>query len=248
MRTKEEYQQAILRRNIFGPANNTPVISARPSPSYNSASDARISVSGKDADERDELKFELVDSAVEGAKLEMEPGSRTARLVVPGQKEGKYNFKIRVWDNGFPSKENFEEVSVAFRDPPPPKEDGPPPPPPPPFEHAKETRITAIVKDKAGDWLVWIKVRTTGDRHKLRVGESFDLDKRTWLVESITPDEAVIRVDNKLLTFQPTDAFVNPRNEVELAPAEAVGAESSETNTSKKTESDAPPKPGTATS
>jgi hypothetical protein len=243
-RTKEQYEQVILRRNIFGPANNTPVVTARPSPSYTSETDAKINVTGKDADERDQLKFELVDSAVEGAKLEFEPGDRNASLIVPGQKEGKYDFKVKVTDNGFPPKENFAEMTVTFKDravvvtP-------PPPPPKPAFVNAKETRITAIVKDSAGDWLVWVKVRTTGDHYKLKVGDSFELDKKKWSVESIASHEAVLRVDNKLLTFHPKDAFVNPRNEVNLSPAEDAGTSGTEaeTTTSKKVESDEPPKP-----
>lgn len=245
--TRDEYLAAVLRRNIFGPANNTPVLSARPSSSYTSEKDAKINFTAKDADERDELLFEIVESSVEGAELQVRDGSRSASLVVPGQKAGKYDFKVKVTDNGFPPKDNFKDITVTFKDRVVSKPK-PPAPPKPPFVNAKETRITAIVRDKAGDWLVWIKVRTTGERYKLKVGESFELDNQKWAVEAIKPEEAVLRVDDKkLLTFQPRDVFVEPRNEVDLAPVSEVGSEV-ETNTSKKIESDEPPKPKSITS
>jgi len=115
-RERDHYKNAILRRNIFGPANNVPTISARPSSSYTSMKDARISVSGKDADARDELSFELVESEVEGAALASTPGKRTAKLTVPGQQAGKYKIKLKVTDSGFPPKENFTELTVTFKD------------------------------------------------------------------------------------------------------------------------------------
>ena len=210
-REEADYKAAILRRNIFGPANNVPTLSARPSSSYTSMKDVRISVTGKDADEQDEQTFELVDGDVEGVKLEASPGKRTAKLTVPGQQAGKYKFKLKVTDSGFPPKENFADVTVTFKDrvvkakPVPPK-----PKPKPEFIHAKETRITGITRLPNGQWQVWIKVRTTGEKHKLAVGESFKLDKHEWTVESIQPHSAVFQVDGKQLKFNDRVTFNEP--------------------------------------
>ncbi len=208
-RDETEYKAGILRRNIFGPANNIPTISARPSSSYTSMSDAKISVTGKDADDQDDLTFELVESDVEGVELETSSGKRTARLVVPGQQAGKYKLKLKVTDSGFPPKESFADVSVTFKDRVV-REREPPPPPRPDFIHAKETRITGITKLPSGDWQVWIKVRTTGQKYKLLVGESFKLDKLEWVVESIQPHSAVFQVDGKQLKFNDRVTFNNP--------------------------------------
>ena len=207
----EEYQLAILRRNIFGPANNTPSISARPSASYTSDTEIKIGVSADDADENDVLNFELVESSVAGAKLvQSEGGERKASLEIPGQKAGEYTFKLVVRDSGFPAKQNEELIKVTFKDR---VVAAPPTPPPvkPKFIHAKETRITGIVKDSTDQWLVWIKVRTTGERFQLKTGESFNLDEKTWTVHAIEPGQAIIQVDNQLLTFRPTDPFDAPR-------------------------------------
>ncbi len=224
-RSPEDYSTAILRRNMFGPANNPPTISGRTSSSYNSLSKANVNVLAKDADAKDLLKMELVESDVEGAELISAEGGRTGKLSIPGQKEGRYKFKIKVTDSGFPPKEGFAEITVPFKDR---KvvEKTPKvvPPPKPPFIHAKETRITGITKLTSGDWQVWIKVRTTGEKYRLAVGDSFKLDQRDWVIKSIQPHAAVIHVDNKLLTFSDRVTFVNPVAEEVL---EAVSEEPS---------------------
>jgi len=208
-RQEADYKAAILRRNIFGPANNVPTVSARASSSYTSMKDVRISVTGKDADDQDELTFELVESDVEGVELVASSGKRTAKLTVPGQQAGKYKLKLKVTDSGFPPKENFADVTVTFKDrvvkAPPPR-----PKPKPDFIHAKETRITGITRLSNGQWQVWVKVRTTGEKYKLLVGDSFKLDKLEWTVESIQPHGAVFQVDGKQLRFNDRVTFNEP--------------------------------------
>ena len=212
-RDKADYRAAILRRNIFGPANNIPTISARPSSSYTSMSDARITVTGKDADDNDKLSFEVVESDVEGAELAASSGKRSTRLTVPGQKAGTYNVKLRVTDSGFPPKESFADVKVTFKDKVVKKKEEPKPKKA--FIHAKETRITGITRLRDGNWQVWIKVRTTGEKYKLLVGESFELDKHDWVVESIQPHSAVFLVDGKQLKFNDRVTFDKPLGEEE---------------------------------
>ena len=213
-RDKADYKTVLLRRNIFGPANNVPTVSARPSSRYYSMSEARVSVTGKDADEKDKLTFELVEGDVEAAKLVPASGKRSARLTVPGQKAGEYHFKLKVTDSGFPPKENFTDVKVTFKDKvvprPKPKEKEKPP-----FIHATETRITGITRLTSGDWQVWIKVRTTGEKYKLLVGDSFKLDKNEWVVESIQPHSAVFLAEGKQLKFKPGGTFDEPLGDEE---------------------------------
>lgn len=244
----DAYRQMVLKRDIFGPPNNTPTLSATPKSSYESETEATISLAAKDADEEDQFSIEIVESQIEGWELDQsESGGRSAKLIVPGQKAGRYKFTAKITDNGFPAKESTEEFTVTFKDkvvatPDPPKK------PDPPFINAKETQITGIVLEKSGDWRVWIKVRTTGDRYKLKVGESFELDDKKWVVEEIKPREAVLRVENKLLTFQPTDRFVNPRKEVTLeVPVTEAEQDTQPQETSVRVESDSAPKPRTST-
>ena len=210
-RSRDDYEQTILRRNIFGPANNTPIVSARPSSSYTSGTDVKIQVSAKDPDENDLLEFQLLDAGVEGATLQQSADSdRSATLSIPGKSAGSYSFKILVSDNGFPPKTSETEFAVNFKDRavPTPR---PPAPPKPKFVHATETRITGIVKDVQDNWIVWIKVRTTGEQFKLKVGESFQLDDKQWTVASVEPNQAVLQVGDRMLTFEPSDPFSTPR-------------------------------------
>lgn len=204
-RSFEDYQSTILRRNIFGPSNNVPTISVRPSSSYTSETDLKIRVTGNDSDSNDELQFELIESSVEGSKLSGGDG-RSAFLEIPGQAAGEYKFKVAVADNGFPPKTNEQEFTVRFKDrvvvkPP------PPPPPKPKFQHATETRITGIVKDVTGNWQVWIKVRTTGERFTLNENETFELDETTWKVSKIEPNQVTFERDDQPVTLRPSVPF-----------------------------------------
>jgi len=207
--TLTEYQAAILRRNLFGPANNTPTISARPSSSYTAGTEVKLRVNGEDADDNDKLKFELVNTEIKDAKLMPDDDGRSAFLSIPGQPEGKYEFTIRVADNGFPSKESEKSFAVIFKERAIPKVEPPKPlpPPKPKFLHAGETRITGIVKDVTDQWIVWIKVRTTGEKFQLKAGESFELDDKQWTIVSVTPDSATIKVDDQQFTRRPTEPF-----------------------------------------
>ena len=209
-RSKDDYQSAIVRRNIFGPANNVPTVTARPSRSYQWMKDARINVTGKDADENDKLTFELVEGDVKEAKLDASPGKRYTKLTVPGQEAGEYKFKIKVTDSGFPPKENFADITVKFGEKPKPKVVETKKPKKPPFVHATETFITGITKLSSGDWQVWIKVQTTGEKYQLFEGESFELDKKEWVVDLIEPHSAVFLVDGKQLKINEGEKFDKP--------------------------------------
>ena len=241
-REAEEYQNKIVHRNIFGPANNSPVLSARPSSSYLEEREIKISVSAKDADETDLLSFELLETGgIEGdAQLvHAKPEDRRAQLVIPAQKPGEYTAKMKVVDNGFPPKEMIIDVPFKVREkpePPPVAKKDPPPPPPPPYKNAKQAIVGSMLRGADGLWEVWIDVRLTGKLHKVKEGESFDVDERTWTIKSIASDKIVINVDDKLLTYFEGDVLSEPRSEEASDPAS--------TNVKK---SDLPPVPTDAT-
>ena len=212
----------VVRRDIFGPPNNEPTVTARPSRSYTSMKDVSVSLSAKDADDEDLLKFEFVscDKPIENVKIVAKEGDRSGKLVIPGQKAGSYNFVVKVLDNGFPAKWTEETVRVVFKDEEP-KVVKPVEKPAPAFLNAKETRITAIVRDRLGDWEVWVNVRTTGERFKLKQGDSFELDKKEWCVDEIRSDDAVFRVENSQFTVGPSEVFFS----AEKTPLESVTEE-----------------------
>jgi hypothetical protein len=216
---------AVVHRDVFGPPNNEPTVTARPSRSYTSMKDVTVTLSAKDADDEDLLKFEFFgDLPIDDMKIVADQGKRSGKVVIPGQKAGSYSFEVMVSDNGFPAKFTKETVKVVFKDDEP-RVVKPVEKPAPAFLNAKETRITAIVRDRLGDWQVWVNVRTTGERLKLKQGDSFELDKKKWVVDEIRADQAVFRVENNRLTVGPSEVFFSAEQIPLDPPAEDVGTQ-----------------------
>lgn len=298
-RKLEDYQQSIVNRNIFGPPNNTPIVSVRPNSSYTSNSEFKIPLKGEDADKDDKLSFSMLNSGIDRAKLEPREGTRDAYLVIPATPAGSYTFKIGIKDSGFPAKESYAEFKVAVADPPNKKPsvlaklENPYPPDRSmeivlegtdgnekdvlefrivegvegaeivkenqadrnpilrvpgldvgkyqfkisvsdgqesandklveksfeievvrKFTHLDETRITSIVRETTGDWSVNVRIRTAGQRFKLKEGESFEVESQTWKVEKIEPHQVVFLVGQQRMTLKPGIAFSAP-NRVE---------------------------------
>lgn len=229
-----EMATAVVHRDVFGPPNNEPTVSAKPARSYTSMKDISVSLSGKDADADDVLKFEFSgDLPIDDMKIDAKEGSRSARIIIPGQKAGTYSFDVIVSDNGFPAKWTKESVRVVFKDDEP-RVVKPVEKPAPAFLNAKETRITAIVRDRFGDWQVWVKVRTTGERFKLKEGESFELDNKNWVVSEIRSNQAVFLVENNQFTIAPSDVFFNAT----MIPIELPAEESREPDADSEVEAE----------
>ena len=205
--TADDYRNAIVNRNIFGPANNSPTLTVSNNGNYYSDKDLKIKISGKDADNNQNLIFSLVDPQIESATLEQKnPSDKRVYLKAPPQPAGNYTFKVRVTDDGFPPKSFEQEFKITVKE----KVASKTPtkkPTKPDFKNSKETRITAIVKDRSGAWEVWINVRLKGEKHKLKVGQSFKLDGEKWEVTSIKPNRATFTVDGATKTFGRNQAF-----------------------------------------
>ena len=205
--TADDYRNAIVNRNIFGPANNSPTLTVSNNGSYYSDKDLKIKISAKDADQNQNLLFSFVDSPIESATLDQKnPSDKRVHLKAPPQPAGDYTFKVRVTDDGFPPKSFEQEFKITVKE----KVASKTPtkkPTKPDFKNSKETRITAIVKDRSGTWEVWINVRLKGEKHKLKVGQSFKLDGAKWEVTSIKPNRATFTVDGATKTFGRNQAF-----------------------------------------
>ena len=292
----EEYNQKIIYRNIFGPANNSPTVKASPNSKYYPDGDIAFRVSGDDADEADQLTFELVDCKIEGAQLVGESGERTAQFKAPPQAIGDYKFQVKVTDNGNPPKSFVKDVSVAVVKRPNAKpgislsssalkiEEGQPVEiefkgtdadkddalnfelvssevkglkiedlgdrkwklmgpeldegsydfklkvvdnadepkdysksytlkiVPPKFLNASKTQITGILGSPARP-MCWIYVRPTDEFHKLRIGDTFKVDRKEWKVEKIDLENLSVWLlhENQLKLYEPDDFLVSPR-------------------------------------
>ena len=211
--TMETALNTIVRRDVFGAANNLPSLKINKSTSYTSGKPVSVRLTASDADEEDILSMELVESDITEAKLEVDgDDSAKGKLTIPGQSAGKYKFLVRVVDDGLPMKSTEEEIQITFRDPTKPRPPAPEPPPKPPVEMAIETRITGNLKNADGSWSVLIKSRMDGQSYRLSKGESFTLDDRDWQVNNITRDDATFLVDGQDVRVRRGEAF----SEVEL--------------------------------
>ena len=204
----EYYDNQIVTRNVFGPANNIPTMSLSKTRSATAGSDISFTLSGSDADKEDLLKFELLEGPIEGAKLSQSSAkSRSAKFECPAMEPGEYGpFKIRITDSGFPPKSSEGEFVLNVRE----KRVSTPPPKKPEFKHAGETAITGIVQESSGDWKVFVWIKTLGKKHKLKQGETFELDKSKWLVHLITPKSVTFQSDNQLMTYGVGDLLTEP--------------------------------------
>jgi len=213
----EKAFNTIVRRDVFGAANNSPTLKVNKSSSYTSGKSISIKVSARDADEEDKLAMELLESEVSEADLQIDSNGKTGKLIIPGQPAGKYTFVIRVTDNGLPSKSTDEEVVIAFKDPKKPKVEKKPPKPPA-LKKALNTFITANLKNADGSWTVLIKSRMDGKSYRLKSGESFKLDNRSWEVLEITRVSATFFVDGQEVVVKRGVAF----SEVDLPEDEDI--------------------------
>ncbi len=205
------YRQKIEHRNIFGFPNNPPSITTANESEYEDR-DIAFSVSAKDDDARDQLRFELVSSDVPSATLtQRDASSKSAQLQVGKLPVGTYKFLVRVTDDGLPQKSAEKEISLVVKkkaEPPPVAEKAPP------FKHATETLISGFVRGKDGVDRAWIYVRTLGEMFEVGVGDSFKVDDLNWTVVRIDMHQKTIslEVDGQLKTYGDGDRLSDPQS------------------------------------
>ena len=193
--TLEAALNTIARRDVFGAANNAPSVKISKASSYASGKSVSINVTANDADKEDVLSMELIKSEIDEAKLKPDSKGSKGRLTIPGQPAGKYEFVIRVTDNGLPKKSTEEKVKITFKDPQ--KKPAAKKEKSPPLKKARATSITANLRNTDGSWCVLIKSGMDGQRYRLKEGESFELDGRDWEVINISRKTATFTVDGE---------------------------------------------------
>jgi hypothetical protein len=203
-RTLDEYKQQIVFRNIFGPANNPPTFAGATSRTVQTGSDIAFSISGNDVDKNDQLALEIVDNAIENAAVVVK-NSKTGsfQFTAPPLDEGKYTIRFKLTDNGCPPKSTETDFVLTVKDPPPPVARVEPPPKPP-FRHAGETIIPRISMVNGTPEVV-IKIKSLGKRFELKVGDTFELDDKTWTVKAIDFRSVTLEVDGQTRTYQQGD-------------------------------------------
>ena len=204
----DDATKTIVRRDIFGPANNSPVVKAKTRSYYETGKDASIILTATDADEDDTLKLEMLTSEVKEAEFIARGDGRGGTLKIPGQPVGQYKFSFKVTDDGLPERSTEETITIRFKDKPSrtakkkPKQET--------VAFARETRITGNLRDREGNWEVLVKSQMDGKSWRLSVGESFEMDKKTWKVQEVGKSSATFHVGGEMLTFARGTTFDKP--------------------------------------
>ena len=204
----QQARKTIVRRDVFGPANNSPVVKFKKRTSYESGKDVSITVAAEDADEDDTLNLEMLTSDIEEAEFIAAKGGRSGKLKIPGQPKGEYKFSFKATDDGLPQRSSEKMLTIKFKDKTVRvvKEKRKPKV----VEFAKETRITGNLRDRDGNWQVLVKSHMDGKSWRLGVGESFEMDKKTWKVQEVGKTSATFNVAGEMLTFSRGTPFDKP--------------------------------------
>ena len=189
------YQDKLLERNIFSGPNLAPEITTRTSHEFKEGESVVIGMQADDANEDQAVEWELLDTGSQLAQAKLTPaaGKNSIRFDAGRLPPDRYEFTVLARDNGFPRKETTKKFVVRVEEEKPEEPADEPPPLPPPFQHAKGTRITALVQGTDGQPQVWIDTKTLPDEpvYFLRSGDEFELDDDTWRIVSIDLPDAV---------------------------------------------------------
>ncbi len=191
LRTLQEYQDIVARRDVFGPPNEAPKLATGGSTEFETGEAISVVLQAADGNKDQDLVIEMVEkSSAEATLVQSEPTSATFN--VPPLPLGDHKFLFRATDNGWPCKSSDLAVTISVVAPQPDTEPEPPP------QYARYAFISGITTNISGQPVVWIRVPQPDDElHRLTVGESFRLDEKEWTIREIADDQIIIEVDGE---------------------------------------------------
>lgn len=197
-----EYLKVIAERNLFSPANRSPKLASVGSQTAYPNRPFSVAFKASDPDSNDKIRYKLGDGTVlPDAKLDPETGI----LQWSPKEKGNFEVSVIASDNGIPSRSDTQLVTISVTDPPP---DPPKPAPKLEFDHAKYTKLTAVVEeqnerkpDAAPRLQAWLFVQPTGESVQLYLGDSFTIGSVTAKVTAITDRSLTIETADKSRTI-----------------------------------------------
>ena len=184
--TLEEYTDPILRRNIFGPPNNSPKFEGVSSKEFVVSKTHSLRVRARDADRKDRLRYWLEADEELAATIDESSGE----IKFNPSKLGEFAMKVGVSDDGLPAGNDEVSFTVSIVEPEPVAE-------PvatetkPSFDPASQAFITAVVEVN-GKPEMWVSVRTTGELLKLHEGDHIKIGQFEGIVRKIHPKAIAI--------------------------------------------------------
>jgi len=193
-----QYEDMIVRRNIFGPPNKPPELSSVPGEKrVELGRSVTFTARARDPDERDRVRFRLGDGAPPDASI----GETSGEFRWTPEELGEYEVTIHVSDDGMPNKSDSDTFKIVVVEP------APPPPEPVAsverpkltFDDAKHTYVSGITSNARGQWELWLTVRTTGQVLRLKQGDRISVGSVQGVVSRISERDVVVETDERKL-------------------------------------------------
>jgi hypothetical protein len=193
----QQYDDVIVRRNLFGPPNKPPVLSDVPSERrIELGRTVSFTARARDPDENDRLRFRLDDGAPTGASI----GETSGEFRWTPKELGEYAVTVHAADDGMPSKSDSQAVRITVVEPsPPPEEPKVVERPKLRFDDAKHAYLTAIMTNGAGRKQLWLTIRTTGEILKLHEGDQISVGSVRGVVRRIREKDIEVQAEERRL-------------------------------------------------
>jgi len=197
----ENYLKVISERNLFAPANHAPKIASIGTQRGTLDKSLSFTLKASDPDASDEVQFRLAEDVdLPGATIDPKSG---AFQWTPKEK-GDFEVTFIAYDNGVPARSDKQVVKISVSDPPPPPPDPPKPPPRLEFDHAKYTKLTAVIEERASERAggkqrlqAWLLIQPSGETLRVYRGDSFTVGSLTATVSSIDARSISLDRDGK---------------------------------------------------
>lgn len=202
----------LLTRDLFNPNGELPEIKTSGSRFYLD-DEIEISLDAEDDDLFNKFNFELDENSIPESlrglvNIEVAEDGQSATIVAPPLAEDRYELVVLVSDNGSPPEVVQEEVSFRVeervvretrRDP-----------EPETIDIAELAFITAIVRDRNGDQIVWIDVKPEGEIYRLTVGDEFEIGSINGRIEEINGRTVIVAVEGERYKYVTNSSLADP--------------------------------------
>jgi hypothetical protein len=173
----DQYDQAIVGRNLFSPVNHPPKLAATASAQAIKGESINFKPSVSDSDPGQTVRFEMIGEH----PPEMQIDRATGAFTWTPQAIGNTDVMIRAIDNGLPSTYADQKVTIAVSDPPPPVA---PPQPEPKMDVAAQSFVSALLAGREGPE-AWVRSRMDGKTIYLKKGDQLSLGSVEGTVISV---------------------------------------------------------------
>lgn len=182
-----EYNQKIVNRNLFSPANHPPSWPETASTQAIKGESLTFKLATSDSDPGHTVKFEMVGEHPEEMKIDDATGS----LVWIPNSVGSFDVTLRARDNGLPPTSSEQKLTIVVNEPPPPVV---PPKPEPKMDVASQSFVSALLAGRTGPE-AWVRSRLDGKTIYLKQGDKLSLGSVEGTVVNVGANYVELETD-----------------------------------------------------